>query len=58
MYIIIKNIENEKGVLLPVVILDGSGEVWEFETFEEAENIKDIFETNSDSGYKYDVKKI
>lgn len=58
MYIIIKNIENDKGIILPVVLLDGSGEVWEFDTIEEAENIKGIFEANSDSGYKYDVKKI
>jgi len=58
MYIIIKKIEQSNGVVLPVVILDANSEVWEFPSYEDAENIKDIFEKNSDSGYKYEVKKI
>jgi hypothetical protein len=45
-------------VVLPVVILDANSEVWEFPTSEDAEHIRDIFETNSDSGYKYEVKMI
>ena len=58
MYIIIKKIEQPNGVVLPVVILDSNSEVWEFPTSEDAEHIRDIFETNSDSGYKYEVKMI
>jgi len=57
MYVIIKYIPNHKGVLMPVILISGT-EVMEFETIEEAEKIKNLFESNSDSGYKYEVKKI
>jgi len=30
----------------------------EFDTLESAEKMKEIFELNSDSGHKYEVKKI
>ena len=59
MYVILKYILNEKsGKKLPVILLNGSSEIWEFETLEAAENMRDIFQKNSDSGYKYEVKKI
>ena len=58
MYIIVKHIKTDHNTTLPVVIVDTQCEVLEFETIEEAENIKNLFETNSDSGYKYEVKKI
>lgn len=58
MYCIIKVIKNDKGVFLPVVMLDSSDEVWEFESREEAENIALILQKNSDSGYVYSVKKV
>ena len=57
MYVIIKYVPNHKGVIMPVILIKGT-EVMEFETFDEAEKMKIIFETNSDSGYKYEVKKI
>jgi hypothetical protein len=38
--------------------LDSNSEVWEFDTQFEAEKIREIFEKNSDSGHKYEVKKI
>lgn len=57
MYVIIKHVPNHKGVIMPVILIKGT-EVMEFDTFEEAEKIKEIFESNSDSGYKYEVKKI
>jgi hypothetical protein len=38
--------------------LDGEGEVLEFETLLEAEDMRARFEVNSDSGYKYRIKKI
>jgi hypothetical protein len=41
-----------------VILLDGHGEVWEFDTEESAEYYANVFETNSDSGYKYEVKAI
>jgi hypothetical protein len=59
MYVIIKNVKNKKtGKSLPVIILNSDSEVWEFATINEAETMKDIFQTNSDSGHVYMVKKI
>jgi len=58
LYIIIKHIKHKDKKTLPVVILDANSEVWEFETLEQAEFYRAIFEKNSDSGYKYEVKKI
>jgi hypothetical protein len=43
---------------LPVIILDGEGEVLEFDTIEQAEDMRARFEINSDSGHKYRLKKI
>jgi len=43
---------------MPVIIIDTHNEVLEFDSFEEAEKMRDIMEKNSDSGYKYEVKKI
>jgi hypothetical protein len=56
-YLIIKKVKiNDKE--LPVVLLDGFGDVWEFETEKEAADMAYIFETNSDSGHTYQVHKI
>lgn len=59
MYVILKHIkleENKKRV--PVIILNSDSEIWEFETFEQADEMKKIFEKNSDSGHTYEVKKL
>jgi hypothetical protein len=58
MYVIIKEILNSKGVIVNVILTDAQSEVWEFDTFEEADKMREIFEKNSDSGYNYKVKKI
>lgn len=59
MYVIVKFVKQTTSeVKLPVIILDGHGEVMEFETEEQAEELRDLFEKNSDSGHKYLVKKI
>lgn len=59
MYVIIKSIKNKKsGKWLPVIILNSDNEVWEFESEKEADKMKDIFQTNSDSGHIYYIKKI
>ena len=58
MYIIVKHIKTDHNTTLPVVIVDTQCEVLEFDTIEEAEKMKNIFEVNSDSGHKYEVKKI
>ena len=44
--------------LLRVVIVDQQCEVLEFKTEAEAENMKEIFSTNSECGHTYEVKKI
>ncbi len=59
MYVIIKHVKmNDNRKRLPVVLLNADTEIWEFETLGEATKMKEIFETNSDSGHKYEVKKI
>jgi archaellum biogenesis ATPase FlaH len=58
MYVIVKYIKNSKGVELPVIIIDTMSEVLEFETYEEAEKIRDLMSNNSDSGHRYVVKKL
>ena len=58
-YVIIKMVKDAvRDKKLPVIILDNSGEVLEFNTLEEAEDMRSRFEVNSDSGHKYKVKKI
>lgn len=59
MYVIIKSIKNKKtGKQLPVILLNSDNEVWEFNTEKEADNMKNIFQKNSDSGHDYSIKKI
>lgn len=58
-YIIIKLIKDQKSDrALPVVILDTHGEVLEYNTHGEAEEMRFRFEINSDSGHEYKIKKI
>jgi hypothetical protein len=61
MYVIIKHVKtlnHSVAKRLPVILLNGQSEVWEFDTLEDAEKMKEIFQTNSDSGHIYEVKKI
>lgn len=61
MYVIIKHVRKSSTIpakYLPVILLNSDTEVWEFESKDKAEEMKDIFQTNSDSGYTYEVKKI
>jgi hypothetical protein len=61
MYVIVKHVKMNLSPMsrkVPVIILNSDTEIWEFDTQEEAEKMKEIFETNSDSGHKYEVKKI
>ena len=58
MYCIIKKMINEKGIIIPVIVLDYDDEILEFDTQDEAEKIKETFQKNSDSGHEYLVKKI
>jgi hypothetical protein len=58
MYVIIKHIKADSKKKVPVILLNSDSEIWEFDTIKEAEEMRDIFELNSDSGHKYEVKKI
>jgi len=58
MYVIVKQIKTESKKRLPVILLNSESEIWEFNSIEDAEEMKEIFQTNSDSGHIYEVKKI
>ena len=58
MYCIIKLMKNVNGVELPVILLDNNDEVWEFDSADDAINISEILTKNSDSGYRYYIKKV
>ena len=61
MYVIIKHVKvNSKDVRkkLPVIILDSQGEVLEFDNKDKVQEMVNIFNTNTDSGHKYEVKKV
>lgn len=58
MYVIIKEMLNSKGIIINVILTDAQSEVWEFNTFEEADKMREMFQSNSDSGHNYKVKKI
>lgn len=57
-FVIIKNVQTVHNTTVPVIILDGLGEVMEFQTKEEADKIKEIMQGNSDSGHLYIVREI
>jgi len=58
MWVIVKLIENEKGIKMPVIILNEDHEIWEFDSENKAEKMRQIFQENSDSGYEYIIRKI
>jgi len=59
MYVIIKEMKNKKTEKsLPVILLDSQAEVLEFENKEDAINLCNILNTNTDSGHIYSVKSI
>lgn len=58
-YVIVKMVRtSDSSSHLPVILLDGNSEVLEFETEQEAEELRRKFQINSDSGYSYQIKKI
>ena len=59
MYVIVKHVKmNDNKKRVPVIILNSESEIWEFEKRDKAEEMKNIFQNNSDSGHEYEVKKI
>ena len=61
MYVIIKQVKvNSKDIRkkLPVIMLDSQGEVWEFDNKDKAQEMVNIFNANTDSGHKNEVKGV
>lgn len=56
-FIIVKLVISQVGKKMPVVLTQGD-QIWEFESYEEAEKMAEIFEVNSDSGWEYKVKEV
>lgn len=56
-YLITKKIKFN-GVDLTVIIFDDQNEIMEFDTYEDAEKMRKLFQINSDSQHIYEVKKI
>ena len=48
MYIIIKHVKTHNDRKLPVILLDTQGEVWEFDNKDKAQDMVNIFNTNTD----------
>ena len=57
-FVIIKNVSLPNNRMLPVIMLDTQGEVWEFDNKDNAQEMVNIFNTNTDSGHKYEIKKV
>jgi hypothetical protein len=57
-YIIVKVLTKKGGKPQHVFLVDSNNEVLEFDTEDEAKNIAELFETNSENGWTYYVKKI
>ena len=58
MYVIIKHVKTHNNRKLPVIMLDTQGEVLEFDNEYNAQEMVNILNVNTDSGHKYEVKKV
>ena len=58
MYVIVKHVKTQHNRTLPVIMLDTHSEVWEFDNKDKAQEMVNILNTNTDSGHKYEVKKV
>jgi len=57
-YIIVKVLTKKGGKPQHVFLVDSNNEVLEFDSENEAKNKAELFETNSENGWEYYVKKI
>ena len=58
MFVIVKYVKTHNSRILPVIMLDSQGEVWEFDNKDKAQEMVNIFNANTDSGHKYEVKGV
>lgn len=57
-YVIVKYLKSNEGIDVPVILIDSHSEILEFDDEKDAENYRLMFQNNSDSGYRYEVKKL
>jgi len=57
-FVIIKNVSLPNNQILPVIMLNEQGEVWEFNDKNKVQEMVNILNANTDSGHKYEIKKI
>lgn len=58
MYVIVKQVEIQAGTRVPVILLDSNDEILEFDSQDEANRMKNLFEKNSTHGSTYVVKEL
>jgi hypothetical protein len=58
-YLIVKKMQDtSSGKTLFTILNDGLSEIMEIENKEKAENLVQIFNQNSDSGWTYEIKEV
>jgi hypothetical protein len=57
-FCIIKELILANGKMQSVILLDSQSEILEYDDIESADNMAEIFNNNSDSGYNYYVREI
>ena len=57
-FVIIKNVSLPNNRILTVIMLNEQGEVWEFDDKDKVQEMVNILNANTDSGHKYEIKKI
>ena len=58
-YLIVKKMQDtSSGKTLFTILNDGLSEIMEIENKEKAENLVQIFNQNSDSGWAYEIKEV
>ena len=56
-YNILKTMTNSSGNIIKVLLLDGLSEILEVKELDQALKMVNIFNQNTDSGWKYEVRK-
>jgi len=57
-YLVVKEYVNDRGITIPTILVNNVSEIMEFDNEAEATKVAATFEANSDSGWKYKVRKI
>jgi len=56
-YVVLKHTKDKDGKSSTILINDSEGIPYEFETFEKAKEVADLFQKNTTHGSIYEVKK-